>query len=77
MKKKITEILSTFSTKNVLTSQEMSNFKGGVSILALANAGGIASSISAVATAVVTGTVTGMCSDDKRRERPGGGISTL
>ena len=31
MKKKITEILSTFSTKNVLTSQEMSNLKGGVS----------------------------------------------
>ena len=73
MKKKITEILSTFSTKNVLTSQEMSNLKGGVST----NTGLDTDSTSTETTAVVKGTVTGVVKDDKRRERPGGGITTL
>ena len=75
--KKITEFKSVFSAKNVLTSIQMANLKGGVSINAVINAGGIANSNSAVAAAVVTGIVTGVTADDKRRERPGGGISTL
>lgn len=75
--KKITEFKSVFSAKNVLTFMEMANLKGGVSINAVINAGGNANSNSAVAAAVVTGIVTGVTADDKRRERPGGGISTL
>ena len=75
--KKITEFKSVFSAKNVLTSQEMSNLKGGVSINAVVNAAGNANSNSAVAAAAVSGIVTGVTADDKRRERPGGGITTL
>jgi heptaprenylglyceryl phosphate synthase len=49
---------------NVLTESEMMLVKGGVNVNTSAN--GLAK-----ANSIVTGT-----SDDKRRERPGGGITT-
>jgi hypothetical protein len=53
---------------NVLSSNEMKLVKGGVN--ANASATGLARANSIV-------TVNGTTADDKRRERPGGGISTL
>ena len=55
------------AAKNVLTTAQMVAVKGGVSINASAT--GLANANSAV-------TIPGAADDDKRRERPGGGVST-
>jgi hypothetical protein len=60
--------LNTLALNNVLTPNEMKLVKGGVNANAFSI--GLANAVSVV-------TVNSTTADDKRRERPGGGITSL
>lgn len=70
--KKITEIH--YSLNNRLSPEEMAQVKGGVIIVAMPATPAI-SAVPGITPAVAA--IPSMVADDKRRERPGGGISTL
>ena len=70
--KKITEIH--YSLNNRLSPEEMAQVKGGVIIVAMPATPAIPA-VPGITPAVAA--IPSMVADDKRRERPGGGISTL
>ena len=70
--KKITEIH--YSLNNRLSHEEMAQVKGGVTIVAMPATPAIPA-VLGITPAVAA--IPSMVADDKRRERPGGGISTL
>jgi hypothetical protein len=69
--------LKSLVLNNVLTLCEMKLVKGGVN--ANANANALANAVSALTVngPVALEVVTSTAADDKRRERPGGGITSL
>ena len=72
----ITEIQSKLCNK--LSSDEMALIKGGNSLIAAAPATKAISAVVGVTSAIAaTSAIPSIVSDDKRRERPGGGITTL
>ena len=62
--KNFTNIKAVSANLLVLTPSQMLNVKGGIDFI---------TSI----TSIITDTTTSILTDDKRRDRPGGGISTL
>lgn len=60
--RKITQVQSVFTAKNVLSPSQMADVKGGISI---------------DESLFDKKIVREILKDDKRRERPGGGITTL
>ena len=70
--KSITHIKHILSTK--LSALEMAQVKGGISVVAMPATPAIPA-VPEITSAVAA--IPSMVADDKRRERPGGGISTL
>lgn len=70
--KSITHIKQILSTK--LSALEMAQVKGGISVVAMPATPAI-SAVPGITSAVAA--IPSVVADDKRRERPGGGISTL
>lgn len=70
--KSITHIKQILSTK--LSALEMAQVKGGISVVAMPATPAIPA-IPEITSAVAA--IPSVVADDKRRERPGGGISTL